>query len=326
MKGTRMKISFCGAVIWTLLLSGTSLPAQENNKGASAAVPAVAPAQALFVCDYLGEKPPGDKPVMFAPGIVSKGNVHGRLVISPDGRDIFWTTFVGPASDGVARMMQVTRTASGWSAPFVPPFVPANSSAQPLFSPDGKKLIFASRQNDGWTFQYVEKTGSGWSAPKCDGFIPDPTSSFTTSGKVYYSGAIKGKNYAGTCVADYTGAGYVNARALPTNINSRCIDYTPFVAPDESYLLFSSSRPSRGENMHLHISFRNADGTWSPPENMHAKLGFPGRARFPVLSPDGRYLFFCGDDGNIYWVKAEVFKKFHPPAPAAANQDTAAQK
>jgi hypothetical protein len=299
-----MKIAAQLKNIAVLLLLATALPAQEatTTPAGGGSLP------------YLGQTPPGDKPVIFAPGVVSKGNAHGRLVVSPDCQDLFWTTFVGPASDGVARMMQVTRTAKGWSAPFVPSFVPANSSAQPLFSPDGKKLIFASRQNDGWSFQYVEKTDSGWSQPKRDGFIPNPTSSFTQSGKVYYSDPIKGKPYAGTYVAEYTSNGYVNAKALPTNINSRCIDYTPFIAPDESFLIFSSSRPSRGENMYLHISFRNPDGTWSMPEKMNEKLGFAGKARFPSISPDGKYLFFCGDDGNIYWVQSSVIEKFKTKA------------
>jgi Tol biopolymer transport system component len=290
-------------IILTVLLA-TSLAAQGTKNTAQAT-----PAPEALQLDYVGQSLPGDKAVVFAPGVVSDGHVHGRLAISPDGRDIFWTTFVGPASDGVARMMQVTRTANGWSAPQIPSFVPTNSSAQPLFSPDGKKLIFASRQNDGWSFQYVEKTGSGWSAPKRDGFIPNPTSSFTQSGKVYYSDAMKGKTYQGTYVADYTRNGYLNAQALPTNINSRCIDYTPFIAPDESFLMFSSSRPSRGENMYLYISFRNPDGSWSTPRKMNDALGFSGKARFPSFSPDGKYLFFCGDDGNIYWVRSSVIEK-----------------
>jgi hypothetical protein len=42
---------------------------------------------------YLGQTPPGNTPVIFAQGIVSKGDVHSRLVISPDGKEMFWTTF-----------------------------------------------------------------------------------------------------------------------------------------------------------------------------------------------------------------------------------------
>ena len=297
------------ALLATLMIAALPLVGAASQSAAS-------PTE--LVGPYFGQTPPGDKPVIFAPGIVSKGNVHGRLVISPDGRDLFWTAFEPPASQGIVRVMHVTRTANGWSAPQIAPFATAGNTAEPLFSPDGKKLIFASRQNGSMSLQYVEKTDSGWSAPKSGGFLPNPTSSFTQSGKVYYSDALKGKSWnRGIYVADYTGSGYANPQALPTNINSRGIDYTPFIAPDESFLMFCSSRPSRGENMYLYISFRGADGSWSTPEKMNEKLGFNGKARFPSLSPDGKYLFFCGDDGNIYWVKAEVLAKFRPAISAS---------
>jgi hypothetical protein len=301
-----MKPLLIGIGTLTALLAGSYVSAQDSKASVAAA-----PAPEASRLDYLGQPLPGDTAVVFAKGIVSKGNVHGRLVVSPDGQDIFWTTFVGPAPAGVARMMQVTRTANGWGAPQVPAFVPPNSSSEPLFSPDGKKLFFASRQSDGsWSIQYVEKTGSGWSAPKRDGFLPNPSSSFARTGKVYYSDVLKGKTWdRGIYVADYTSNGCSNSHALPTNINSRCIDYTPFIAPDESFLMFCSSRPSREENMYLHISFRNPDGTWSTPVNMNEAIGFSGKTRFPCLSPDGKFLFFCGDDGNIYWVRSRVIDK-----------------
>jgi hypothetical protein len=34
---------------------------------------------------FLGQTPPGNTPVIFAEGVISKGNVHGQLVISPNG-------------------------------------------------------------------------------------------------------------------------------------------------------------------------------------------------------------------------------------------------
>ena len=79
------------------------------------------------------------------------------------------------------------------------------------------------------------------------------------------------------------------------------IDYFPWIAADESYLLFASSRPSAGEVMHLHVSFRQTDGSWSKPVNIHPVLGFEEPARSPTVSPDGRFLFFLSG-GQVYWV------------------------
>jgi hypothetical protein len=286
---------------------GTPAPAGTASSPAAADRPASGVA-----LDYLGQPLPGDTAVVFAPGIVSDGHLHGRLAISPDGRDLFWTTVSAGGGQGVARIMHVARTAAGWTAPQAAPFAAQGMTANPLFSPDGTRLYFnfTPDRTKGWRTRFVERTEQGWSEPRDRGFMLNPSSSFTTSGRVYYTDHFAGKPWNwGTYVADFTGSAYANARALPADINSPFIDYTPFIAPDESYLMFCSSRPSPEENMFLHISFRQPDGTWSPPRRMNEALGFAGNARFPSLSPDGRYLFFCGDDGNIYWVRSEVIRR-----------------
>jgi hypothetical protein len=53
------------------------------------------------------------------------------------------------------------------------------------------------------------------------------------------------------------------------------------------------------------LSVKNVRGTWPVPHRVS-----PIPARFPSLSPDGRYLFFCGDDGNIYWADRKILDPF----------------
>ncbi len=278
---------------------------------AIAPVPGAAP-------DYLGQQPPGNTAVMFAKGIVSDGHLHGRLAISPDGRDLFWAT-LSTIDEGQgalrvmgARIMHAAQTATGWAAPQA--MLPAEQglTADPLFSPDGNRLYFRFTPDPtkGWQIRFIERTEQGWSQVREGGPLIRTSSSFTNSGRVYYTDQLAGKPWnRGIYVAEFTGSDYANASALPTNINSPFIDYTPYVAPDESFLMFSSSRPSTEEDMFLCISFRTRDGTWSQPCRMNEALGFSGNARFPSLSPDGTFLFFCGDDGNMYWVRSEALDR-----------------
>jgi hypothetical protein len=268
-----------------------------------------APSVAL---DYLSQPLPGNTAVIFAKGIVSDGHLHGRLAISPDGRDFFWTTVSAGGGLGVACIMHVARTATGWTIPEAAFSTTQGMTANPLFSPDGTRLYFNFTPDikKSWQTRFVERTEQGWSEPKESGFMLKTSSSFTKSGRVYYTDNLAGKPWnMGTFVAEFTGSAYENPRALPASINSPFMDYTPFVAPDESYLMFCSSRPSPEENMFLHISFRNPDETWSEPRRMNEALGFAGNARFPSLSPDGKFLFFCGDDGNMYWVRREAIHR-----------------
>ena len=274
-----------------------------------------APTPAENSLPYLGQTPPGNTALIFAEGVVSKGNAHGQLVISPDGKELFWTTFMLTPEGGIVRIMSMVDENGKWTDPHTPPFLSNGMTSGCVFSPDGKKLFFNSTPDieQGWKTKYVEKTDSGWSEPKDDGLLLKSSSSFTRSGLVYFSGAMKEKPWnSGIFCARYSDTGYTDIQALDIAINSPYIDYTPFISPEGDYLMFSSSRPSMQEEMFLQISFKTSAGTWSTPQKMNEKIGFSSPARFPSISPDGKYIFFCADDGNFYWVDRKVVDLFRP--------------
>ncbi|HEY3383084.1 MAG TPA: hypothetical protein VGK32_15035 [Vicinamibacterales bacterium] len=248
---------------------------------------------------YLGQRPPGTTPAVFAPGIISRGNIHSRLEISPDLREMFWNTVDMKAFS--THILSVRKVDGRWSDPQPPPFARDGDTQGAVFSPDGKRLYFRRNTGDGWVARYVERTEAGWSAPRDDGPMANGSSSFTTSGRAYFSAAMDTKIWnTGIFEARYSAGGYSDVTPLDGAINvPKAIDYTPYVSPDGSFLLFASNRPlvSDKEVLHIHVSFKRSDGTWSAPRRVSEI-----QARFPSLSPDGQYLFFCGDDGNIYWV------------------------
>ena len=72
-----MKIKFLiliSALLLVLLLFGCSSPEE--------AFPLTGP--------YLGQKPPGKTPEIFAPGIISTGFNERNLAFTPDGRELFY--------------------------------------------------------------------------------------------------------------------------------------------------------------------------------------------------------------------------------------------
>src|SRR5512138_1704366 len=74
------------SMLWMVLGLGAG-PAGDVLKTLNSLVQ-VAPGGSL----YLGQQPPGTVPRVFAPGVVSRGNIHSRLTISSDGREMFWNT------------------------------------------------------------------------------------------------------------------------------------------------------------------------------------------------------------------------------------------
>jgi hypothetical protein len=63
--------------------------------------------------------------------------------------------------------------------------------------------------------------------------------------------------------------------------------------------------------LHLRVSFRGSDGRFGPARNLSEALRFERAARFPSLSPGGRYLFFQAGD-SAYWVDAAVIWDLSP--------------
>ena len=80
----------------------------------------------------------------------------------------------------------------------------------------------------------------------------------------------------------------------------------PFVAADGSYLLFQ-------RHYDIHVSFRGPDGGWLAPTPLPSPVNTPEGELCPVVSPDGRYLFFMRS-GHVYWVDASCIDNIRPGA------------
>ncbi|TFG74501.1 MAG: hypothetical protein E4H23_11925 [Chrysiogenales bacterium] len=154
----------------------------------------------------------------------------------------------------------------------------------------------------------------------------------------YPGGLGKGDIY----ISRFENDQYAEPENLGSAINNEHFDMDPFIAPDESYLIFSSSRPGGSGNNDLYISFRKPDGGWSAAVNMGSAVNSYAHEIHPFVSRDGKYLFFCSKrriaykrhsdpplsfpdkinwlakPGNeledIYWVDAGIIKKLKASA------------
>ena len=98
---------------------------------------------------------------------------------------------------------------------------------------------------------------------------------------------------------------------LSQSINSRSNAAHPFIAPDESYLIFDA-RPDGGYLCDLYISFKNSDGTWSQAKSMGTAINTNRNETAAFVSRDGKYLFFsrtaAGGTSNVYWADASIIE------------------
>lgn len=273
---------------------------------------------------YLGQKPPGMTAVLFAEGIVTTDSIeHSSPAFSPDGRIVLWTKIY----NGKPAFLVEMRMENGvWTQPAPPSFASADADDfYPAFSVDGSKLYFSSRRplplgypkNEDMWIWVVEKKSNGWGTP-----VPlDSTvmkgfeygHSVSEKGTIFFSSRRNG-NF------DIFSARLVNRKfqqpeLLANGINTAGYEDGPFIAPDESYLIFESQRPEAIEgSIDLFICFKQKDASWSKPKNMGPKINTKYAERFARVSPDGKYLFFGSNRRqladnlyfDIYWVDAKV--------------------
>jgi Tol biopolymer transport system component len=92
-------------------------------------------------------------------------------------------------------------------------------------------------------------------------------------------------------------------------INTEHNEHDPFIAPDGSYLIFTSDRPGGFGSADLYICFKNGESSWSSPVNMGETINSEKYDYCPILSPDEKYLFFSSyrtGNGDVYWVDAKI--------------------
>lgn len=247
---------------------------------------------------YLGQAPPGSSPVLFAPGVVSVDGYfeHSGAVFSPDGSEVYWAA--KPDGGSLFQIFFMKSLNGRWTVPQVVSFTERHEGNRPTFSPDGSTLYFESIRNPaGGPILRVTRDGDGWSQPS-----PLPGDINATGSERPYSVAADGSLYFGRgymeedqiLVSRLVGGQFSEPVPVGNADDSTLTVVHGFVSPEEDYMILEET--DHRAHCALSISYREPDGTWS--ESIPLPLGW---ARFPVVSPDGEYLFFMGWEG-IYWV------------------------
>ena len=256
---------------------------------------------------YLGQKPPGSTPEMFAPDIVSSNQFeHGCVTFNPDAREAFWTSSVRLADSGYTTGFILTSRIKDdrWTLPQLPEFCEiALHDDIPVLAPDGKRLYFLSRRGPRGMW-YVQRDDSAWSEPVYIEGGPNELGPYWQ-----FSMAANGNVYFG-CEGDiwlsrFADDAYIKPELLDSAITTPFDEGHPCIAPDESFLIYCPHRyPDSIGGEGIRISFRMSDGGWSKPVKLECD-GEPLEGICPVLSPDGKYLFFNNmstGTTDIYWV------------------------
>lgn len=268
---------------------------------------------------HLGQTPPGMTPEVFAPGIISTGMWEYGAVFAPSMKELYWVREVEKNGELEQEFVVLEQKAGKWHERVI-----GERYGTPSLSTDGKTMFFGRA--------YKERTSDGWSEPKRLGpafediRIMRVTASMNDTivmdeatregaGQLRYSRLVDGK--------------WEVPKPLPATINTGQWNAHPYIAPDESYIIWDGQRNSEVRNADLFISFKQADGSWGEAIKFDERINTPEDDFAALVSPDGKYLFFNRVVGtfdwtspsgetetisnvDIFWVDAQVIEDLRP--------------
>jgi hypothetical protein len=270
---------------------------------------------------YLGQKAPGMTPEVFAPDFISTED--GRelnAVFTPNGREFY---FSKRSADGIYSIWFTREEEAGWTEPQRAPFDSPYTDVDMAITHDGQRLFWGStRPVSGQPVTetkiwYVDREGDSWSQPI---FLEGPVNdaekalypTLATDGTMYFqSRRAGGFGESDIYRSQLVDGVYQEPENLGPTINSDAGEGDVLIAPDESYLIVSTTRPGGSGKSDLFISFKGEDCAWSPLINMGELINSEATDYCPMLSPDGKYFFYTSN-GDIYWVDAGIIDTYRP--------------
>lgn len=250
---------------------------------------------------YLGQKPPGMTPEIFAPGIVSGPFDERICFFSPDGRELYY------GLRGVPHTLVVYMCErDGRWHPQETAFFSGRYFSEFSLSPDGNTIVFCSNQpvsgegppEEMWRTWWIEKKGPNWGEPQVINLNTGYPVLSSEKNLYFFKYREDGDHDGQIYMVPYRNGFHskpLNISDSRNKINTGFHEVDPYIAPDESYLIFCSNRQGGYGDADLYICFKKADGSWSEARNMGPTINTAVTEFCPSVTPDGKYLFFASN-------------------------------
>ncbi|MFK8040836.1 hypothetical protein [Congregibacter sp.] len=252
---------------------------------------------------YMGQAVPGNRAEVFAPDIVSTDGWEVEGVFAPGMREFYFTTNGGEYK--VPTVVGFRQEGDIWKK-----YTEFQRDGEVTFSPDGQRMHMAEG--------YRDRVGNGWSERK----ELDPIFQREDWGIMRLSASAKGtyvfddyKSEDLIRISPLVGGERPEPVAMGPVVNTGEWTAHPFIAPDESYLIWDSEREGGFGDSDLYISFRQPDESWGPAINMGKGVNSDKWDAYATVTSDGKYLLFNrgvdpeNNNIDIYWVSADIISQ-----------------
>ena len=205
------------------------------------------------------------------------------IAISSEGEEIYFS--VQSYVDEVSLIAFSKKLNNSWMEPEIVNFSGKYFDIEPFLAHDGLKLYFASnrplKESEGepkdFDIWYVERkdNNSDWSNPINVG------APINSDSDEFYPSIAYNNNFYFTCnerstkgkddifVSYWKGDKYLEPVSLSDSINTDGYEFNAFIAPDDSYIIFTAYQRKDGFGSgDLYISYKISDSTWTKAKNL----------------------------------------------------------
>jgi hypothetical protein len=183
---------------------------------------------------------------------------------------------------------------SGWETVIFVSNRPLEASASQGKPQKNSHLWYADHfQGDKWSEPHL--LNASFNFDDVNNYAP----SVSNSGTLFFYSPLRDKNKRNSYYAKWLGDHYDVPKELSLNGDNEVSD--PFVAPDESYIIFVSGND-------IYISFRQGDN-WSAGQKLGPQVNNGDASWDPTVSPDGKMLYYTS-------ARLKGFYKREPKGPA----------
>ncbi|MEO9483998.1 MAG: hypothetical protein ABJG47_11150 [Ekhidna sp.] len=266
---------------------------------------------------YLGQKPPGLVPKVFAPDVVSiDGRYESVISFSPNLEELYF----GANNEGEETAIYFSKLEGGkWTPVKRANFTKGDKKAElhPFVSPVDQRVYFTAFDSifSDERIWYVDRLGDSWGdavlldSPVNDGMVFFPNQS--RNGDLYYFNLVQMKTY----YASNDGGKFPEVQEVDI-----AFGHHAFISPSQDYLVITARTKEEGRNDNdVYVCFRKPDRSWTDPINLRSVINSGLNEKSPSISPDGKYMFFGRDErniepglSNIHWVSTEIIEQVRP--------------
>lgn len=235
------------------------------------------------------------------------------FTLSNNGTEAYLT--IQSPLEEVSAIVKIQKKENSWSTPEIGSFSGEYKDIEPFLSPDNLRLYFASNrplnQTDATTkdfdIWYVERANltSDWGdainigAPintANNEFYP----SLSENGNLYYtSDAMNILRKDEIYFSEWKNKKFTTPIVLGEAINSKGFEFNAFIAPDESFLIFTGYNREGGIGSgDLYISYRNKKGEWEAAKSLGIEVNSNAMDYCPFYDRTSETLYFTSKRSN----------------------------